>query len=104
MKDKPEHGELHRQEQAHTYTHTVEAVSQSGLSSQLQLSACWVCFPWVQTCGEPHRFQAYVSMAAGQTELGQESPSSLLTDHSKNWPFTPRAAPSKILPPALFSF
>lgn len=60
MQDKPEHGELHKQEQAHTYTHTVEAVSQSGLSSQLQLCACWVCFPWVQTWAEPHRFQAYV--------------------------------------------
>lgn len=28
----------------HTHTHTVAAVSQAGLSSQLQLSACWVCF------------------------------------------------------------
>lgn len=102
--NKPEHGELHKQKRARTYTHTVEAVSQSGLSSQLQLSACWVCFPWVQTSGEPHRFQAYVSMAAGQTDLCQESPSSLLTDHNKNWPFPPRAARSKILPQALFSF
>lgn len=102
--NKPEHGELHKQKRAWTYTHTVEAVSQSGLSSQLQLSACWVCFPWVQTSGEPHRFQAYVSMAAGQTDLCQESPSSLLTDHNKNWPFPPREARSKILPQALFSF
>lgn len=89
--NKPEHGELHKQKRARTYTHTVEAVSQSGLSSQLQLSACWVCFPWVQTSGEPHRFQAYVSMAAGQTDLCQESPSSLLTDLSLQEQHVPRS-------------
>lgn len=97
MKDKPEHGELHKQEQAHTYTHTVEAVSQSGLSSQLQLSVLGL-LPRSANVSWTSHISGYVSMAAGQTDLGQECPSSLLTDHNENWPFTPRAAPSKILP------
>lgn len=36
------------------------------------------------------------------TDLCQESPPSLLPEHNKNWPSTPRAAPSKILPQDIF--
>lgn len=88
-------GKLQRQKQAHSYTHTHCGGCQS---VRALLTTTAQCLLGLQTSAEPHRSQVYMPI----TDLCQESPPSLLPDHNKNWPSTPRAAPSKILPQEIF--
>lgn len=102
-KKNPEHRELHRCKRIPTHTLWSLPIRIPTRTTAIAAQHLLDMLPWMQTSGEPQRFQAHTSMATYQTNPCQVSTSSL-TDHNENYPLGPRVARSKILPQTSFSF